>query len=396
MKKLLPCLMKNAGLDMWVIVSREDSQDPVITTLLPPALNGDGAMVFPPTCSRIILVISLTEQGIRYQQISALNYREYENVWDSGKEGQWECLVRIVRESNPAGIGIDISDDFPHADGLSATDYRQLVAGLGEFSSRLVSAEKLVVNWLEIRLEDELMAYKEIIEMSNAIIAEAFCAEGITPGETSVDDLSWYMRQRIRDLNLTAWFKPTVAINRQGQEDMEYSGIIQPGDLVFCDLGLSYLGLTTDAQQQAYVLKPGEKQAPVGLVQAIRACNRLQDIVTAEFAVGRSGNEILSSALAQAKAEGIKGYISTHPLGFFGHGPGAPIGVWDKQDGVPGRGDYPLQDNTCYALELCTVQQIPEWGNQWLTLNLEETIIFSEGKVMFSPNRRTGFHLIGR
>lgn len=394
--ELLPGLMTETGYDMWIIISREDHQDPVIASLLPPVLTGDGAMVLPPTCSRMILILTRTTQGIRRQQISGLNLQEYENVWDRGREGQWECLARIVLENMPRRIGINISEDFPQADGLSFTDHRLLMEALGEFASRTESAEKLAVNWLETRIEEELAAYSGIIDISNAISAEAFSDYVINPGETSAEDVAWHMRRRIRELGLTAWFRPMVGINRQGQAEMQYSGTILPGDMLFCDVGISNLGLLTDSQQQAYVLKPGEHWAPAGLTRAINNCNWLQDIVAAEFSAGRSGNEILASAREQAKAEGLEAYISTHPLGIFGHGPGTAIGVWDKQGGVPGRGEYPLRENTCYALELCTRQQVPEWDNQWVNMNLEETILFTRGSVVFSPGRRTCFHIIGR
>lgn len=392
---LLPVLMKEAGLDMWIVVSREDHQDPVISTLMPPALTGDEAMVLPPTCNRIIVILTLTEAGIRRQQISALQLKEYENVWDQSGEGQWECLARIVRETRPKRIGINISETFAHADGLSHSQHGMLIKALGEYAALSRSAEQLAVSWLETRIEEELDAYPGLIELSNTIIAEAFSRTVITPGLTSIEDVAWFIRQRIRDLGLSAWFRPMAAINRQGKKNMEYSGVIQAGDMLFCDVGIRYLGLVTDSQQQAYVLRPGESQAPAGLVQAVKNCNRLQDIVAAEFQAGRTGNDILAAALAQCQAEGLQAYISTHPLGYFGHGPGTPVGVWDKQGGVPGRGDLPLRANTCYALELCTVQEIPEWDRQRIAMNLEETIIFTGGKAVFSPGRRTEFHLIG-
>lgn len=392
LENLLPDLMKQAGLDMWIVVSREDNQDPVLSTLIPPVLTGDEAVVLPPTGNRVILVFYMHPDGkVERFHISSLNLAGYY----SKREGeQWETLSRLVDELNPERIGINVSENFAHADGLSATEQRLLLNSLGAYAYRTQSAEKLVVAWLEARLKEELEFYPNIINISNNLIAEAFSNEAVTPGVTSVDDVAWWMRQRIRDLGLTAWFRPMVAINRQGQQQMQFSGTIHPGDMLFCDVGINYLGLLTDSQQQAYVLKPGETQAPHGLRQAMRSCNRLQDILAKEFISGRTGNEILAAALARAQAEGIEAFINTHPVGYFGHGPGAAIGVWDKQDGVPGRGDYPLRDDTCYALELCTRQLIPEW-DQWMNMNLEETIIFTGGEVIFSPGRRFEFHLIG-
>jgi hypothetical protein len=170
--------------------------------------------------------------------------------------------------------------------------------------------------------------------------------------------------------------------------------LIQPGDLLHCDVGFYYLSLATDQQQNAYVLKPGETEAPEGLRAALAEANRLQDIHAAAMVAGRTGNEILTRALTNAREEGLSASIYTHPLGYHGHAAGPTIGLWDRQDGVPGRGDYELFEDTCYAIELNVTRVVSEWQGQEVRMALEEDAMFSGGKLRWLSGRQTALHLI--
>ena len=171
------------------------------------------------------------------------------------------------------------------------------------------------------------------------------------------------------------------------------SNVIQKGDLLHVDFGITYLGLNTDTQQHAYVLKDGEMNAPAELNNALRIGNKLQDILTNEFTTGRTGNEILLSALTKAKSVGIKPQIYTHPIGFYGHGSGPTIGMWDKQEGVPVNGDYPLFKNTAYSIELNAKVYIESWGKE-IAIMLEEDAFFDGEKCDYMDSRQTKMILI--
>ena len=120
----------------------------------------------------------------------------------------------------------------------------------------------------------------------------------------------------------------------------------------------------------------------------------MQDIVMGQMARGRTGNEILRDSLAQAEAEGIKGSVYCHPIGYHGHAAGPTIGLWDQQQGVPGKGDYELFDDTCHSLELNIRQAIPEWNGQEVRMALEEDIVYTGGKVHLLDARQERLHLI--
>jgi hypothetical protein len=122
--------------------------------------------------------------------------------------------------------------------------------------------------------------------------------------------------------------------------------------------------------------------------------NLAQDVLTQEFKKGRTGNEILLNSLAKAKSKELKAQVYTHPLGFHGHGAGPTIGLWDQQSGVPGKGDYPLYYDTCYAIELNIKTKIPEWNNQEVRIALEQDAVFTQKGVFYLDGRQTTFHII--
>ena len=385
-------MIRRESLDMWIVVAREYNEDPVIMTLLPEP------MMYARR--RTIIVFSLKgDGGLERLVLARYGIKDfYEGVWDPDKEEQYDCLSRIVRERDPKSIGINVSETFAFGDGLTHGEYNLLSAALGEgYMGRTRGAERLAVGWLERRTGPEIDAYPGIVEINHAIVADAFSSRVIHPGITTTEDVAWWMRQKILYLGLQAWFQPSVEIQAPDQkydkEDKRTS--IQPGDLLHCDVGFYYLGLATDVQQNAYILRPGENEAPEGLRAALVDANRLQEIHAGEMVAGRTGNQILEAALERARREGINASIYTHPLGHHGHAAGPTIGLWDRQGGVPGRGDYPLFEDTCYAIELNAKREVPEWGGQEVRIALEEDAVFTGGTLRFLAGRQTKFHLIG-
>ena len=393
---VLPEIMQREGFDMWVIIAREYNEDPVIMTMLPkPAMAAR---------RRTILVFTLQPDGT-CERLTVSRYGQdgfYESVWNPAQEDQYECLARVIRERSPQVIGINYSDDFAFGDGLTYNEYRHLEQALGdEWMGRVRSAERLCLGWLERRIEPELHVYPGIVAMGHALIAEAFSSRTIHPGITTTEDVIWWFRQKMHDLGLLAWFQPSVEIQAQGENAIDFYAngnkrkIILPGDLLWCDVGFYYLGLTTDQQEHAYVLKPGEAAAPDGLNAALAAGNRLQDIHMQAMQVGRTGNEVLAATLEQARAEGIDATVYSHPLGYHGHAAGPTIGLWDQQGGVPGRGDYQLFDHTCYSIELNIKKAVPEWDGQEVRIALEQDAVLTNGQMRWLDGRQTTLHLIG-
>lgn len=398
-ENLLPDLMDRAGIDMWILISREYNEDPVLKTMLPSTwLNAR---------RRTILVFNKPTDSKKVERIAVARYNIGENItsaWDKEKEpDQWKALMEIIKERNPSKIGLNYSENFAIADGLVKTDHEEFLTYLpAEFKRKVVSAEALAVGWIETRTPKEMKLYEELVETTHNIIAEAFSSKVITPGKTTSEDVVWWLRQKVTDLGLETWFHPTVDIQRKEEKLKDHidafsngygETVIQPGDLLHCDFGITYLRLNTDCQQHAYVLKPNEKEAPEFLSNALSKGNLLQDILTKNFESGNTGNEILKEALTEARTAGLTPSIYTHPLGLYGHSAGPTIGMWDSQGGVPGTGDYVLYPNTVYAIELNNTVTIDEWGKD-IRIMLEEAGFWGETGFNYVNERQTELMLI--
>jgi hypothetical protein len=388
---LLPELLGREQFDMWLVIAREYNEDPVVMSLLPE----------PEMAARrrtILVFTRLPDGSVERLTVSRYGLRGlYEAVWNPDNEDQYACLARLVRERNPQRIGINVSDTFAFGDGLTHSEHERLEEALGpELMARTSSAERLAVGWLERRIPAELERYPELIALGHQLIAQLFSRQVITPGVTTTDDAVWWLRQAMHDHGLRAWFQPTITVQAPDQAfDMEHGRKeIRPGDLLHVDVGFHYLGLASDQQQHAYVLKEGETEPPAGLVAALAAGNRLQDILIGTMTVGKTGNEVLREALEQARAEGLRPSIYTHPLGYHGHAAGPTIGLWDRQEGVPGAGDYPLFDHTCYSIELNVTHSVPEWDNADVRIALEEDALLSNGAVRWLDGRQERLYLI--
>jgi Xaa-Pro aminopeptidase len=390
---LLPTLMDRADIDMWVVISREYNEDPVIKTMLPSTwLNAR---------RRTILVFYRNKEKNTIEKLAVARYNVGKNIisaWDKEKQpDQWARLLEIIEERNPSKIGLNYSDDFGLADGIVKTDYEAFISKLSSAQqAKVVSAQNLAVGWLETRTALEMKYFEQLVDVTHDIIKDAFSYKVIVPGVTTTDDVVWYLRQRVTDMGLETWFHPTVDIQRS-EEKLEshivsFSNrpegkVIQKGDLLHCDFGITYLRLNTDCQQHAYVLKDEEKELPAFLSKAFADGNRVQDVLASNFKTGKTGNEILLKSLKETKAEGLVPSIYTHPLGLYGHAAGPTIGMWDSQGGVPGTGDYKLYENTAYAIELNTTVTIPEW-NKDIRIMLEEAGFWGEDGFRYVSGRQ--------
>ncbi|WP_390607229.1 M24 family metallopeptidase [Alteromonas gracilis] len=396
---VLPHIMEREGIDMWVLMSREYNEDPVLKTMLP--------STWISARRHTMLVIYNPGNGQPLERLAVARYAVgslFKKAWDKeAQPDQWEALKHIIEARNPSKIAINTSDAFALADGMTSTEHQKFMAVLPEkLASRVVSGERLSIGWLETRSDLEMQYYPVLAQIGHSLIATAFSNEVITPNVTTTDDVVWWLRDQTRALGLTSWFHPTVSIQRQDNEVFDQisafskrpgENIIRPGDLIHVDFGITYLRLNTDQQQHAYVLKPGEKDAPASLKNALKAGNQLQDILTSNFKVGRTGNTILSRSRDQAIEQGISPAIYTHPLGFHGHAAGPTIGMWDAQEGVPVQGDYPMFAKTAYSIELNAASFIEEW-NKEIRIMLEEDAFFDGEKVTYLDGRQTEFHLI--
>lgn len=288
---------------------------------------------------------------------------------------------------------MNISGITAQADGMSKFIWDNLYERLGE---RLVPDENMAIRWLETRTPQEMELYPEIYRIAIDILREAYSLDVITPGVTTTTDVEYYIMQRINDMGLEAWFSPDVDVQRKGCPGKRMSDVvIEKGDIIHTDWGIEYMGLHTDSQRLGYILRDGETEIPAGILDGLKTGNRFQDIVRENYAQGLSGNEIFFASMDQAKAEGIRPMLYTHPIGYYGHGAGPLIGLYTNQGFVPGAGELKLHDHTCYALELNITHSVPEWDGQDVAFYMEETIRYFGGKTYFCDDFRSTMIQIG-
>ncbi len=393
-ENVLPEIMREEGIDMWVIIAREYNEDAILKTFLPSTWLS----------ARRTTMLIIYDNGKELEGLAVARYAAgdlFKSAWNPDRQpDQWQQLKQLIEERNPKKIAINKAEHFGHVDGLSSFHYDQMMQYLDKkFRDRVVSAENLGVRWLETRTDEEMVLYEQAMRITHAIIEEAFSEKVIQPGVTTTEDVVWWLRQRSANLGLVNWFHPSVDVQRpSGNSQSTFAqrpgeSVIMPGDLLHCDFGITYLGLNTDCQENAYILRPGETDAPAFLKEAHKTALRLMDILTNEFKTGRTGNAILADALAKAKAEDIFPTIYTHPIGMHGHAAGPTIGLWDRQGGVPYTGDCKMNPNTAYSIELNARIYRDDWN---FLMKMEENAVFDGKTTRYIDGRQEQLFLIPR
>ena len=412
---VLPPLMKKHGIDLWVVPMREYNEDPVFASIVSPttfAARRRTIYVFFDRCAHGAapnaktgcverIALGGTSQGGLYDAVrstkavdAAVGGRQAE-LWG---DQQWLVLKDVVEQRNPKVIGIDVSRTFAFSDGLSAGELDGMSAMLGpKWTARFKHAEGLPLELIATRVPDEEVFFTDLTKLVHELIGRMFSNEVIRPGVTRTSDVVWWWRQTVNDLGLGTWFQPSIEVQRKGvsAEQLGDDPVIERGDVLHCDVGITALRLNTDTQHDAYVLREGETEVPAGLRKALANSNRFQDILMEEVRPGRTGNEVLKSSLARLAAEGISGTMYSHPIGMNGHGAGPLIGLWDYQEGVPGRGDAKIIPSMWFSSELQTTTPVPEWGGQPVRMAQEEDFfVGADGKTRWAYKRQAELHII--
>ena len=412
LERTLPMLMRRDSVDMWVVPMREYNEDPVFSSIVAPTTFSARRRTIYVFYDRggdkgiERLALGGTSQGGLYtavrSELAATNVSSGRTTAELWGSAQWDVLTKVIRDRKPRKIALDIDTTFAFADGLTLGEYtgmlsREVLKPQGEWRAQIVPAGRLAVDMIAIRQPEEENTFDRMNRLTWDIIEEAFSSRVITPGTTRTSDVVWWMRQRMADYGLTTWFQPSVDVQRKGASDADLGDdpVIQKGDVLHCDFGITAMRLNTDTQHMGYVLRDGETDVPAGLQAALGNANRLQDIVTGEIRPGRTGNEVLASSRQKMAAGGIDGTVYSHPIGMHGHGAGPLIGLWDYQDGVPGRGDHAFVPSTWFSIELQAATAVPEWGGQKVRVGQEEDVIVdADGKVRWGYQRQTRYHLV--
>ena len=386
--------MRENGFDMWILLCQEDNPDPLFETMMPED-------TWFPILQMLVLSDRGESEGIVRTSIALTDTKGFhEQPWKGHDTAeQWRLLRELVEKHDPRRIGINTGSIQWAAGGLTHNLYTQLVAALPErYVDRLDSAEPAAVHWTATLCGEEISLFEHVVDVAKRVIAECYSRRVIVPHVTTIDDLMWYYRRRCAELAVEPAFKPYFFLIRNEAMIAEYGPddrTIRPGDFVRCDVGIKYLRLNSDHQQWAYILRPGETEAPEGMRNLFGEVHRLQDVFLGEFKEGLTGNELLANILTEAKARGIgKPKIYSHSLGLFLHEPGPLIGLPWEQTACPGRGDVRLRPGNAFTMELSVTGDAPDWNDVPVRMSVEEDVVFTGGRCRLIGNRQREFHLV--
>lgn len=390
---LLP-MMKRHGIEMWIVVNEEFHSDPVTPHIVPPI----------PIVGRRDLFVFI-DMGERIERVAVVRYAEerlknHYQMLLPARDKFNETIKKLVDDRKPKTIGLNIGGSRGQQSGLTYDGYKFLAEALGpDNEKKFVSAANLLTEFFDTRLPEELEHYRTAVLATDIITRRAFSNEVIKPGKTTAGDVRWWMLQQLNNLGVDTWFQPDLRIQRksvatgttsQFLSTANESDIIQPGDLIHVDFGLNYMGLSTDWQKHAYVLKAGETDAPAGLKAALKNTNRLQDIIFNIARPGMTGSEVYEASVAECKKQNLTCQIYSHPIGTHGHGLGPSI---DFRGNIGG-GANKIINGSYMSIELNTSTEVPEWNNQRVTIMAEDDAHMTETGYKFFRPRQTEFYLI--
>jgi Xaa-Pro dipeptidase len=393
---LLP-MMRAQKIEMWIVSNEEFHADPVTEYIAPPV----------PYVGRRDYFIFADRGGDKLDRLAVVRYPEeplkqfFEVLNPAGRDIP-ATLRRIVQDRNPKTIALNMGGTRGATNGLTYDAQKFLTETLGpDYSSRFVSAAPLIVEYMDTRLPDELEHYRTAVAVTDILTQRAFSNEVITPGKTTVGDVRWWFLQQVSNLGLGVWFNPDLRVQRQKQESgktqqflsvSDESVVIQRGDVIHIDCGVNYMGLSTDWQKMAYVLREGENDAPEGLKKALANTNRLQDALFNHIRPGAKGFEVYDATMSDMKKLGIEAMIYSHSVGNQGHALGASIDFRRPAAGAPL--EPPFREGSYTSIELNTTTTVPEWGGQKVTIMMEDdAYLTKDGMKWFRP-RQTAFYLI--
>jgi len=393
---LLP-MMRRHGVDMWIVVNEEFHDDP-LTEYVAPAR--------PYTGRRDVFVfVDAGDEGLR--KVAATGYWEetvarfFESPVDP--RPSTEVLKDLYETYRPEVIGLGMGGSRGMTRSLTHDSWSFLASAMGpEAEGHFASAAELIDEYLATRIPEEFDHYERLVALTESITREALSEEVIEPGVTTVGDVRRFMYDELWTHGVQTWFQPDLRVQRRGMQEVGSRGflavapeetVIEPGDLVHVDFGISYMGLDSDWQKMAYVLLPGEGDVPEGLKAALRNTNALQDALTLRASrPGRTAGEAYRATMAEMEDQDIVAQIYSHPLGNHGHGVGPSIDFRSAdQEGVAAR---PLVEGAYISIELNTKTPVPEWDGQEVFVMQEDPAhLTADGWRFFRP-RQEAFYLI--
>jgi Xaa-Pro aminopeptidase len=377
---ILPEAMRENEIQMWIVVQKEGHNDPLYEDLGRGYTGDTGYYIFTDRGGDRIERAAF---GISGGMLTGCPV--YDIVAGTVD------LRAFVAERAPGRIGINMSEAIGAADGLSHTSYLHLVETLGQpYAERLVSAEKLVSDFRSRRVASEIVAFGEAADLTRRIWDRALSNEVITPGFTALEDVAWWIQDRILERGLQSAFDmPSVYITGpDGIEAVSNARIIQRGDVLMIDGGICHLNMCPDVKRIAYVLREGEGAAPASIQHAFDQAVRVREVMRATLRAGRIAAQAVNEMNRAIESAGFRvmeefntpyGGSTTdviavaHSVGNLGHGVGPSAAFFN-----PLRMTYEIRPTNMFSVEFFAYTPIPEWNGRKLRVPFEDDAIVTE------------------
>lgn len=389
---LLP-MMRRHGIAMWIVATEEFHEDPLVQHVAPPRPYAGNRDLF--------VFVDAGDDGLKRVAITGYTEDNLRLFFETGEPVPAEVrLGQLVDQYKPKTIGLAIGGSRGMTRSLTHDTYRMIAGAIGTPSGvAIVSAQDLIEEYADTRLPDEMPHYQVALQLTDALTRRALSSEVIRPGVTTVGDVRRWLYDALWAHGVRTWFQPDLRVQRRAAASVTSRGflavapeatVIERGDVVHLDFGLTYMGLDTDWQKMAYVLRDGETDVPAGLKAAMKNTNTLQDAVMRRHSrPGKLAAEVYTDTMAEMKAANIEAMIYSHPIGLHGHGLGASIDFRAAQRADIGQqAQKRLRAGSYISIELNTGTAIPEWGGQKVFVMMEDDAhLTSDGWQFFRPRQ---------
>jgi Xaa-Pro aminopeptidase len=396
---LLP-MMRRHNIGMWIVVNEEFHDDPLSQYIAPPR---------PYTGNRDVFVfIDGGDKGLKKYAITGYTEENLARFFDAPTDEPRPAgpTLRMLYDTwQPKTIGLGIGGRRGQTRSLGYDAWKFLADAMGtEATTRFTSASDLIEEYLDTRLPDEMEHYRTAVAVTEGIVKHALSPAVITPGTTTVGDVRRHLYDALWAAGVRTWFQPDLRVQRAGGDIATSRGflavategiVIEPGDLVHIDFGISYMGFDTDWQKMAYVLRPGETDAPQGLKLALQNTNTLQDALMLRHSrPGLTGGAVFRATMAEMKEKGIEAMVYSHPIGTQGHGLGAGIDFRAANRSDTTALSSRLRLGSYISIELNTGTPVPEWGGKKVFVMMEDDAHLTPDGFRFFRPRQEQFYLI--
>jgi Xaa-Pro dipeptidase len=395
---ILP-MMRKHGIDMWIIVNEEFHDDPLTQYIAPPRPYAGNRDVF--------VFVDTGDKGLKKIALTGYAEENLKRFFESSDEPKPldKALPELYETYHPKKIGLSYNAGRGVQRSITHDTYKLLAEKMGaDAESHFVPAADLIEEYLDTRIPEEFAEYTRLVKLTDILAHRALSSEVITPGKTTVGDVRRWLYDALGERGLGTWFQPDLRVQRKGKPNDTSRGflavapeniVIERGDLVHLDFGITYMGLNSDWQKMVYIFRPGEKQVPGGLQRALANTNAVQDAEMLRASrPGRPAGEVYTAAMDEMKQKNIEAQIYSHPIGDQGHGLGASIDFRATRRPETMGKEKRLRKGSYISIELNSQTAVPEWDGQKVYVMEEDpAYLTDEGWKFFVP-RQEEFYVI--